>query len=132
MADRFTGCIVFEVAFGNVGHVRITVDQYVVPGFVFWWPALCNLFIPLIAASIFSIDIYDDATVIKLFMMDALANEEEWVIHNASWWTNMMPNIGSDYFKCYMYSTHLRELVARVTQMGENGVLFISAILQFS
>jgi len=81
MADRLMAGIGFQVTFGDIGQLVALMDQYVVPGFVLWRAAQCNLLIPFFGTRELSIDIDNNAPIVEFDMMYELADKEQWLIH---------------------------------------------------
>ena len=82
--DRLTAFVGIEMAFGHVGRVLGSVDEYVIPRHLLWRSRSGHLLIPLVGSLKRRIDIEDDAPVVELLVMDELADEELCRLHDAN------------------------------------------------
>ncbi len=76
MVYRIRGSVCGKIFFCNIGFMYGIMHQHSVPGFVFWWPAQRNLFIPFVVVLKNRINIDDYAAVIEESVLDHLADIE--------------------------------------------------------
>jgi hypothetical protein len=75
MANRFAGCVGFEVALSHVSHMISAIDQYTVPWLVFRWSTESDLSVPVFTTLEFGIDIDYYTAIVEFQMVYDLSDE---------------------------------------------------------
>jgi hypothetical protein len=76
VTDRPPFFVRFKVSFGYVGTMGGTIDQNMIPGAVFWWSGLGDIFIPVVTAVKFRVNVNNDAAIAKQSILDQLPDAE--------------------------------------------------------
>ena len=95
MIHRFTGSVLDQVTFCNIGLVALIVHEDVVPGIVPGRTAPGNLLIPGITPHKDGIHVHNHAAVIEQAVTDALAYGEFCLFHMRN------PGPGKPDYTCY-------------------------------
>jgi len=76
MVDRFQDIIGFQVLFSYIGGLIAPMNQYMVPGLVFWRAGFCNRLVPFFGCLEIMIDIHNDSAVVEKAMVHQFTNAE--------------------------------------------------------